>query len=418
MFSLVVELYRAAGRPEANGSFSYDGQKSPRISDAISVCKRLDIVFGHFERIEEREDGGISFTWRLAANASANFFADVAMLVNKMQSIHRGKMPENFYLTSNDYAFGEPNPPEKLLRLESICELINHIETLSDQVNEAANKAVPLSIFISLPGHRGMPPQAAKLTTRIPVSVLDGKPLVLDDLRVIVDPNLRHTTHYLEKQALFRMSIAHFLVEQPSSRLFKIVVDKWSDIVRKFRYDTECYVAQYSFENFTEKLAETQSDFAARLTKVMGDTATKFLALPLPFIALIGIAKSDGIGQAYLVFIGATVLALLYAAQVRNQFLELGRIEHSFDLVFARLKPDANGTPIVEGASQSLLDVQGGFNEQRCLLRRTLRILLLIAWLPIAGGLGMLAYIYHPAFYRVCHKALQWFDSAVISAFY
>ena len=408
MFTTVVELYRAAGRPQVTGStFSYSGPTSAHISAAIAECEKLHHSLGSFAQPPTIVAGNLEFTWNLPGNASGKFYDNLTSLISGMQSIHRGKHPANFYLIENDYADGEGNPPDGLIRLHSICDLIKFLEALSGQIEGPVPLTQPLTLFVSLPARDGLPPQAAKLHTKIEAASIVGDPLKLDDLETVVNPSLSHTNHFYEKQALFRVAVAHFLMEVQPAKYFSHLISKWPQVVEKFRYDTECYVGQYSFENFTSKLAEAQADFAGRLTKVMGDTATKFLALPLPFVALVGISRSEELGQSYLIFGGAAVLALLYAAQVRNQFLEIHRIDDSFKLVFDRLNLLPKDVEATNGASASLRRIKASFNDQKRLLRRTLKVLLTIAWLPIAGGLVMLAYKYHPAFHEGTHRFIQ-----------
>ena len=175
------------------------------------------------------------------------------------------------------------------------------------------------------------------------------------------------------------------------------LVSNWPKVLEKYHFDADCYISNFSFDKFRSEVAATQSEYSSKLTRVMADSASRFLALPLPYVALVGIINTDEIGQAYVIFLGALIVTLLYSGMVHNQLLELRRIVSSFDLVFSRLEKQAKTTSQV--LSSTVSDARRAFNEQRSFLKRTLYILRTLAVLPLLGGLGILAFKFHPGFH-------------------
>lgn len=407
MFTDVVELYRAVRELVAdeqslakevyqNGTFSYEGIASGRLENALTNCSRLPEHMGGFSVPVDRQGSNVRFTWRLSQNSHVRFFRDTEALVLNSDTIHQGHRPENFFLVEDNFSCGEEesSKPCTLRRLESLCEFISGLSKLAGQ--EEQRQKGPAFLFFMLPAREGRPPRPVQIRTKISPRLLDYPELDISLLKSLGDKSLEGTTHHLEKQALLRVAIADIASGAPDGQQFSHLVSEWSSVLGKFRHDFECYVSQYDFDTFISKLADTKAEFASRLTRVMGDTAAKFLALPLPFVALFGILHTDSIGQSYLIFLGALLLALLYSAQVRNQMLEVSRVRSAFDLVVTRLHHRQHRHS--GGAFDALNTAVGEFREQEALLIRTLRILWGLAWAPIAAGLLLLAYRYHPLF--------------------
>lgn len=406
MFSSVVELYRACGRPPLEGAlFHYAGQLTDRVSHAIATCEHLPEHFGRFEDDPAVAGEQVTFTWRLASNDRGRFYRSVEALVAGSQSVHEGVLPRAFYLVDDDYLVGEPDPPEALRRLERICELIGLLERLTGTSNSVASEGKGKALLFILPAGEKSPPKTIQLQTQIGLASLLGPELSTAPLRELVDPAGNGALHVEERRAIFRLAVADVAAGGPQEGMFTHLISHWNDVLAKFRHDVDCYVANFSFDKLRTELANVQTEFSAKLTKVMGDTASRFLALPLPYAALAGILKLDELLPSYLLFIGAVIVVLLYSATVHNQLLELARTESAFDLVFGRIiSKSKQSTPEIQKPVQEAMDA---FSHQRRFLRRTLYTLRVMAWVPIAGGLVILAYKFNPSFQDWFSAALQ-----------
>src|SRR3546814_7318158 len=95
---------------------------------------------------------------------------------------------------------------------------------------------------------------------------------------------------------LFRSALA-------SENAFTYLAANWPDVLEKYGFDVDCYISNFSFEKIRLEIAQMALDFSSRLSSVMGDSAGKFLALPLPIAVLAAIYKIHGIVGAYLLFI-------------------------------------------------------------------------------------------------------------------
>src|SRR3546814_16223603 len=115
---------------------------------------------------------------------------------------------------------------------------------------------------------------------------------------------------------------------------YELRISDWSSDVcssdLKYGFDVDCYISNFSFEKIRLEIAQMELDFSSRLSSVMGDSAGKFLALPLPIAVLAAIYKIHGIVEAYLLFIGSLVIVMLFSGMFPNQLLTLARINHGF----------------------------------------------------------------------------------------
>lgn len=407
MFSSVIQLYRASGTPRLEEAlFRYAGPSNDAIRRAIDACEGLPPYFGRFEEEPETNSGEVTFSWLCAANEHGRFYRNVSDLVANSQSVHRGVLPGAFYLVEGDYLAGDPNPPEELERLERVCQLIGLLERLTGAGNSVTADGEAKTLLFVLPAGDKTPPKTLQLYTQVHPTALKVGVLELAPLRDLVDPSSDGALHIEERRSIFRLAVADVAASAPSgSPLFSHVVMQWDEVLGKFRHDIDCYISNFSFDRLRTELANIQTDFSAKLTKVMGDTTSRFLALPLPYVALAGIIKSDDILPSYLLFVGALVLVLLYSATVHNQQLELGRTKSAFKLVFGRLIKSSKQT--TAEIAKPIKEAETAFHIQRRFLRRTLITLRVMAWVPIFGGLIILAYKFNPFFREWLAASLQ-----------
>lgn len=397
MFADVVSLYREAQRPAFNaGRFLYSGIASASLRAAIVRCDGLDDTFGHFEDAPEWTDDHVEFCWLVGDNEHGRFYANVADLVARSQALSGGRRPQSFYLVENDYCAGEDNPPEQLSHAYELCELIQLLGSISLTADLSATTQPRKLIFV-IPAGEKAPPRTLSLSTRLESSVLFEKRLDLEPLRRLVSDESAHSLHVQELRALFRLAVADTVGRAPASEnAFTFLVGNWPDVLEKYQFDVDCYISNFSFEKVRLEIAQMELDFSSRLGSVMGDSAAKFLALPLPIAVLVAIYKADGIVEAYLLFIAALVIVMLFSSMIHNQLLQLERIDHGFGVIGDQFSKKAKSYPT--SIADRLAEASKGFTKQRSFLFRTLWSLRVLAWAPIVAGLVLLAWKYSPGF--------------------
>lgn len=397
MFLDVVLLYREAQRPAFDaGRFRYFGVASASLRAVIAHCDDLDDTFGHFEDVPEWAGDRVEFCWLVGDNEHGRFYENVADLVARSQALSQGRRPQNFYLVEDDYCAGEDNPPEQLCHAYELCELIQLLGNISLAAGISATTQPKELIFV-IPAEEKAPPRTLRLSTRLESAVLAEKRLDLDPLRRLVSDEGAHSLHVQELRALFRLAVADAVGRAlASENAFTYLAANWPDVLEKYGFDVDCYISNFSFEKIRLEIAQMELDFSSRLSSVMGDSAGKFLALPLPIAVLAAIYKIHGIVEAYLLFIGSLVIVMLFSGMIHNQLLQLARIDHGFGVIVEQFSKKAMSYPA--SIADRLAEAHNGFSKQRSFLFRTLWIMRVLAWGPIVAGLALLAWKYHPGF--------------------
>lgn len=397
MFADVVSLYREAQRPAFDaGLFRYSGMASASLRAVIARCDGLDDTFGHFEDAPEWTGDHVEFCWLVGDNEHGRFYANVADLVARSQALSRGQRPQNFYLVEDDYSAGEDNPPEQLSHAYELCELVQLLGSISLTADLSA-ATQPRELIFVIPAAEKAPPRTLSLSTRLEPSVLAEKRLDLEPLRRLVSDESAHSLHVQELRALFRLAVADTVGRAPASEnAFTFLAAHWSDVIEKYGFDVDCYISNFSFEKIRLEIAQVELDFSSRLSSVMGDSAAKFLALPLPIAVLVAIYKAHGIVEAYLLFISSLAIVMLFSSMIHNQLLQLARIEHGFGVIVDQFSKKVKSYP--KSIADRLAEARTGFCRQRSFLFRTLWALRVLTWVPIVAGLALLAWKYQPAF--------------------
>lgn len=397
MFADVVSLYREAQRPVFDaGRFRYAGVASAFLRAVIARCDGLNDTFGHFEDAPEWTDDRVEFCWLVGDNEHGRFYANVADLVAHSQALSRGQRPQNFYLIEDDYYAGEDNPPEQLSHAYELCELIQLLGSISLTADLSATTQ-PRELIFVIPAGEKAPPRTLSLSTRLEPLVLAEQRLDLEPLRRLVSDESTYLLHVQELRALFRLAVADTIGRAPASEnAFTFLAAHWPDVLEKYGFDVDCYISNFSFEKIRLEIAQMELDFSSKLSSVMGDSAAKFLALPLPIAVLAVIYKADGIVEAYLLFIGSLVIVMLFSGMIHNQLLQLERIVHSFGVIVDQFSKKVESYPT--SIADRLTEAREGFTKQRSFLFRTLWVLRVLAWLPIVTGLALLAWKYNPGF--------------------
>lgn len=397
MFADVVVLYREAQRPLFDeGRFHYSGTASESLRAAIERCGALDDMFGYFEDGPEWTGDQVEFCWLVGDHEHGRFYANVADLVSRSHALSRGQRPQSFYLVEDNYYVGEDNPPEQLSHAYDLCELIQLLGSIS-LAADLSTTTQPRDLIFVIPAGEKTPPRTLSLSTRLESSVLAERQLDLEPLRRLVSDESANSLHVHEHRALFRLAVANTVGRAPVGvNAFTFLAGHWQEVLEKYGFDVDCYISNFSFEKIRLEIAQMELDFSSRLTSVMGDSAAKFLALPLPIAVLAAIYNVSGIFEAYLLFIGSFVLVMLFSGMVHNQLMQLARIDHGFEVIIDQFSEKAKGYPA--SIANRLAEAGNGFSKQRSFLFRTLWTLRLLALVPIIAGLVLLAWKYHPGF--------------------
>ncbi len=394
MFTHVVALYRASGRPLLEGGrYTYAGPTSVDLAEALHACNGLGEGFGRFEDEPETDGGLVRFTWQLAANEHARFYASASELIERSTRPGRGEQPSNYYLVAENYAAGEPLAPPSLVRLGALVELVSLVSALTPVV--ATSASAPNLLVLVQPAHDRTPPRTLEVSTKITSSTVELPSPDLSELRLLAPSEPSPSLHTSERRALFRLALAEALGNAPDpTTAFHYLVEKWPNVLEKYRYDVECYVANFSFDKARKEVAAAELDYVAKMHGIVGDSTGKLLGLPLSLAALVAIYAGKSMLENYLYLLSIVCVSVLFSMSLKNQSLQLRRVKLGFQTVFDQFKgrPEMYAGKLSEHIDTAVSE----FDEQYRFASRTTWILRVLGWIPSLVGTAFVAYRYSP----------------------
>ena len=394
MFASVVELYRACGRPTlVGGRFSFQGAANQRLREAVSACEKLDPSFGHFSDGPDDEGGGnIDFTWSLSSNEQGRFYASVPDFVSRCESIHRGEFPEHFYIAELDYFDGEPSaaPVPGLKKIRDFCELIRLLASLSLSGNLTVAPGRPAHIVFVKPASSGTPPVTVEISTRIQPLMLDASAPDLDVLRDLLGDESKGKVRTEEYKAAFRLAVADACVDETSEDLrFSALLDKWGNVIQRFRYDVECIVDRLSFDALRREISDAELTFVGKVNTTVIDNATKFLGIPVSLAAVAAVLSGDSLSSDVLVCLGALVVALVISGVAKATRLQLETTTTAFEELVASMRKRVKAGGDVAGSIARLdLTYRQRYRFAKCVIGTFQSV----AWVPPLIALGIIVW--------------------------
>lgn len=397
MFANVVTLYRASGRPVlVEDRFSFLGATAPALDDAIHACEHLDPGFGHFADGPDRTGGEVDFTWALSSNETGRFYSSVDDFVARCETIHRGEFPRHFYIVDLDYFSEESQAesPVQLQAIERLCELIRLLATLSVSGNLASASGRPAHLLFVKPASSGAPPVTVELTTRIPLIMLAAPVPDVEVLRDLLGEQSQGKVRTEEYKAIFRLAIAGACADEPvEAARFMVLVEKWEGILQRFRHDVECVVDRLSFDALRREITDAELTFVGKVNTSVVDNATKFLGIPVSFVAVAAVASSDSITNDILVCLGALIMALVVSGVSKATRLQLGTTTTAFDVALESMRDRAQANGEVAGRLDALAKTYG---RRRTFAIQVVATFQVLAWLPPWVALIVIAWKFPP----------------------
>lgn len=399
MFKSAVQLYRAASSPPLNdGVFEFTGVATRELREALEAAAHLSLQYGRFISEPEYEQGNVDFSWGCGSNEHGRFYSDLHALLYGSTDLSRGIPPDNYYLVKENYLCGEQPVLPGVSKLLVFCEFISLLEKLSFVPDQQTSIHQPKSLIFVLPAADGQPPKTFQLTTQITSSLLSLQSPNLNILRDVASDSIKSSLNREEYRALFRLAIADILKRAPADeKRFSFLIENWNDVLNKYQYDIDCLINNFSFDKVRQEIAKVSLEYSAKFTSVLGDNTGKFLALPVPILAIAGILKAQSITESAILLISTLAVAIVFSGTIKNQFIQLGQLEQGFLNMFEKLlRPGATSNNL----ARSQIDAaQVAFKLQRRLLKQTLWLLRIGSWVPAICGTAIVAYRFNPEFH-------------------
>lgn len=383
MFSMVVRMYRALGRPDVVGDvFEYEGHATPETVEQINQVNELPQHFGFFQRRNVIGDQ-VDIEFSLAATREyGRFHNNVAAFIAATPSLAWGNPPEEYYICDIDFYSYDDKVPEIVQRMRDACEFIRLLAKLaSDNASEESKSSVNRLIFV-LAADGKSPAKTLALLPRIRENLLAKRIPHLNHLRALMSEDRKNQIHVEERRSIMRLTIADSIdTFGDEANVFDSLIMKWDEVLTKYRYNVLAFLHQFSFEKVRKEIATAQIEYATKLSAVLGDVAGKLLALPLSFAGLLLLRNASALDEFVIYTLGLVVITVVLLGILINQWIQTQRLGDSFQIVFSQYDdklPTKLHVPIAK--AKSALGIQ-----QR-VLRWTFIIFAIVATIPLLGA--------------------------------
>lgn len=392
MFSIVVGLYRSAGRPNIlNGSYSFNGATTPEILGAIEQYELLDPKYGEID-LRNGEPGNSHFDVVLPRGDNGAFYIDIRDFLNNAPSIALGHLPEHFYIVSEDFSSGDGALPASLQPVQSLAEFISALAEFAEDQTLVNGGAVPRLLFV-LPPDGKIPQRTILVPIVLELDALHEEIRHFKILRLLNNSENNNKLHMEERQLVMKIAIGDVLASATvGANIFTHLVKSWELVLRKYRHNFQAYINKFSFDEVRKKIADAEIEYASKLSGVLGDIAGKLLALPLSFVALIALDGATTSFSFWCGSIGLIVVSAIFTLVLFNQNQQVLRLKSSFDLIFFPFFSRMDDYPTL--LRKILEEKKVGINKQVKTLAFTFKVFYIIGFMPFFGVCFQIGYRY------------------------
>ena len=149
-------------------------------------------------------------------------------------------------------------------------------------------------------------------------------------------------------------------------------------------------MSAFSFQKARKEVAETEIEYAEKISKITAEITNKALAIPISLAASIAIFQLRGKMEIYIALSGLIITSIIISLMIISQRKQLIRISHAKNIVFSSIEnkiQDDNSDLKIR-----LKEAKDELKNNATFCNKILNFLLTAAWAPV--GIGTLGLIY------------------------
>lgn len=399
----VIELYRLSGRPPFNGGgFSASIELTEESKKLVMIIFSDSFYYGSFNQIDVDGDdltensvlpeigGCLTFTFLVNQGGPETFYSSIADFI-KVNKLMRGEIPEEYYIVNLDYYSHEPNKPIDLIKIEKICGLIEALSKLSHFHDTKGDEGLEIYKLVFVL-HSESKSTSSVIETLFSEEMLNYEEIDISLVRSLSLINPITDLHYDEKLNTFRNTLIEYISSTEAK--FNEIVMHWELINNLYRNNLAVYMSAFSFQKARKEIAETEIDYADKISKITTEIANKALAIPISLAGSIAIFQLTGRIEIYITITGLFITSIIITLIIASQKKQLQRISHAKEIVFTSIE-----TTIQKGKEKDkselkerLIESKDELEKNAEFCRKVLDFLISIAWVPVCiGTLGLLS---------------------------
>lgn len=400
--SSVVELYRLANFPRFDGEFfSASIKYTPELQVLVKSIHCTNFSYGSFTEleidgktindIEDIPDNGelLYFNFLVSQSSAERFYPSMKDFI-KINSLMRGEVPEQYYIVDLNYFSKDPNKPQSVKKIEAICGLIIALSKLShfhDMKNSGRSNFYRL-VFVL---HSESKSSSAVIETLLSEEMLGYNEINITLVNSLTNISPGNDLHYDEKINTFRNTLIEYI--NSSEIDFKGIVKSWELISNLYSNNLAVYMSAFSFQKARKEIAETEIEYADKISKITAEIANKALAIPISLVGSIAIYQFSGKIEAFITFSGLILTSIIISLVLISQKKQLDRISHAKDIVFLSIENKIQDEK--SDLKIRLIEAKSELIKNVVFCRRVLDFLISIAWVPVCiGTIGVIVKLF------------------------
>ncbi|WP_434157794.1 hypothetical protein [Stutzerimonas stutzeri] len=331
----------------------------------------------------------LSFTFTVDRSGSVQIFQDFEELMGLSKSFVRKPLPPHFYLIEDNLLSSEEPIDTKVKALQGICGLIVYLADLAHYHDEKGCDEYKL-VFVADDGTKGE--RAVTLQPYLDMEFLSCE-IGTDLLDSLQNGNLDNNPHLAKERSIFRSTLIEYLSGFSGGKeRFKALLSTWAKFRGLYENNLATYLSGFSFHKAKQEVAAAQLTIADQMSKVVSDMSGKILSVPISLAVVIAIAKAEGVLEGTVLVMGVTLASALIAETLAAQKLQYERIKHSRTMIFESHQQKLTQYP--QDLQRFLVEATSSLHENERKLRRSLRTLRFISWIPALAAISLHGYLY------------------------
>jgi hypothetical protein len=252
----------------------------------LSECDNL----GEFEDsipLESEIGKTVELNYFLPKTEQGRFYKDLSSLMESRSSLSKGVFKGNYYIIDLGFSALTDDFDKNISmnKLKNICNLISFLYKLNDLPTEKlvitfSLKSTEFGDILNI---------YTKLNMNIFNRISANFHLNLHDVNNLASSS--NSSHYLEKQLLFKLAVAQLVYQaDPHDRLLEII-NNWDRLMQLYKNNLSAYLENFSFEKNVLKITEEKIKLVKSINDIIKDSVAKMLTMPLSYGVILIVIK-------------------------------------------------------------------------------------------------------------------------------
>lgn len=146
--------------------------------------------------------------------------------------------------------------------------------------------------------------------------------------------------HRDQRRTIFKNILLDELKTIHPDQRFEIIIQRFSEIQRRFVDNYQLYVSEFSFDKVLKEVSDKRLEYVLKLNKNFSDIQNQILAVPIAALLAASQITRDTHLKNALVFMTALIFSGFISMLLRNQKSSLNAIKNEIDCQHTSLKKD------------------------------------------------------------------------------